>query len=63
MSREQEECQLTFSCIFKRKARAPSWVLGEEPASRWRVPTLPKPYSDGELSQLYELLAWREAHV
>lgn len=62
MSVEQEECQLTFACIFKRQTRDLSWALGEELASRWLVPTLPKPYSGGERSQLYELLARHEAH-
>jgi hypothetical protein len=46
---EQEECQLTFACIFKRQAREPSWVLGEEFAKRRRAPTLPKPYSGGAM--------------
>ena len=49
VSCEQEECQLTFACLFKRQAQEPSWVLGEEFAKRRRVPTLPKPYSGGRI--------------
>ena len=47
VSCEQEECQLTFACLFKRQVKEPSWVLGEEFAKRRRVPTLPKPFSGG----------------